>query len=168
LYDDDEGEYKKVKAHFKHLYSSGSPLLHGLEQTKVTRTKFEQWRDTVSTRCHDILEYRRLANEVNGLEIKIGEMEEKLADSSRKLHSEKSAAEELTEEMEKLRSLLNSADRWVADARKIATKCAHVKEKEIDFSMSSGVDAQGRDLPTLQREIEERQEEREQLNTKVR
>ena len=168
LYNDDEEEYKKARTHFKQLYSSESPLLQGAEQNKATLTKYVSWRDSVSARCHDVIEYRRLADEVKSLETKIGDLEEKFLESCRQLDNDKSSTEELVEEVEKLRSLLNSAGHWVEDARKIATKRAQVKEKEIDFTMSTGVDMRGRDLQTLQREMEERQEEREQLNTKVR
>ena len=168
LYNDDEEEYKKARAHFKQLYSSESPLLQGAEQNKVALTKYVNWRDSVAARCHDVVEYRRLADEVKSLETKIGDLEERLSESCRQLENDKSSTEELVEEVDKLRSLLNSADHWVEDARKIATKRAQVKEKEIDFTMSTGVDMRGRDLQTLQREMEERQEEREQLNTKVR
>jgi predicted nucleic acid-binding Zn-ribbon protein len=168
LFQDEEDEYKKAKTNFKLLYSSESPLLQGTEEIEVTRDKYAGWRDTVSARCHDVLEYRRLANEVKSLETKVGDMEEKLLDSCRQLQNDKSSAEDLVEEVDKLRSLLNSANHWAEDARKIATKRTQVKEKEIDFAITGGVDTRGRDLQTLQREMDQRQEEREQLNTKVR
>jgi chromosome segregation ATPase len=168
LYNNDEEEYKKAMAHFKQLLSSGSPLMQGGGETQITRTRFTKWRDILSARCHDVLEYRRLANEVKSAETKVGELEEKLLDSCRQLQNDKASAEDLVEEVDKLRSLLDSANHWADDSRKIAAKRAQVKEKEIDFSMSTGVDTRGRDLQTLQREMEERQEQREHLNTKVR
>lgn len=164
---DDDDFLRQTKVHFKSLYSAGSPLLAGVEESKVARAKYVQWVDNVSTRSQDLLEYRRLVDEVKTLESKVGDLEEKLLESSRQLANQKSTTEDLSEEFDKLRSLLDAASHWAEDARKIATKRTQVKEKENDLSMYAGIDSKGRDLATLQRDLKERGREREELINKV-
>ena len=159
-------EFKTFKKQMKNLKSENSPLLQIDESKKAAISKYANWKDTVSKHSTALLEYRRIANEVHDLEATIRELDAALADCSRQLADGKDAASDLEDETSSLRELLDSANRWSEAASRIAEKRMQIQQKAADLSV--GTDGKGRDLETVEREMNARTEEREQYNNQVR
>jgi chromosome segregation ATPase len=149
------------------LSSDQSPLLELDEQNQVSRSNYNRWKETVAEHSHAILEYRRIANEVNDLETNMAALEEGLSESTRQLNDAKESASDLESQVASLRELLDSSSRWAEAAIRIAEKRMQVNQKQVDLTISTGIDTKGRDLSAVERDMHDRQEERENYTNKA-
>lgn len=149
------------------LSSEQSPLLELDEQTQTSRSNYSCWKGIVAEHSQSILEYRRIANEVNELETSIGALEDQLSESTGQLNDAKESASDIENQVDSLRELLDSSKRWAEAATRIAEKRMQVNQKEVDLTISTGIDTKGRDLAAVERDMHERTDEREKYMNKV-
>ncbi len=149
------------------LASEQSPLVKVDERNKASKAKYIKWKEIVTENTDAIMEYHRITKEVHDLATNTTDLENRLSDSMRQLDNAKEAAGDVETQVESLRDLLDSAKRWSEAAVRIAEKRMLITQKEEELDMSIGVDTKGRDLMTVEREMNDRIEEREQHTAKV-
>lgn len=145
----------------KMLVSDESPLLMLDDRNKTARNNYTAWKMSVNDNLQQVLEYRRMANEVNDLEKNVRELEHAFADSTRELNDAKDHVADLESQVASIRDLRDSARRWAESASRLAGKRMQVFQKETDLH-SATADTRGRDLRTVENELNERNEKREQ------
>jgi chromosome segregation ATPase len=143
-----------------------SPLLKQDERNKAAKGYYHNWRKIVSENVNDVLDYRRVVNEASELELNIAELERILSDKSLGLEQARSRGEELQSEVDELRELLDASKRWAEAAGRIAEKRMQVNQKKLDLSMSIA-DIGGRDLKTVEQEVAERLEKKDNFSNQV-
>jgi chromosome segregation ATPase len=148
------------------LMGESSPLLKTDERNKAAKGYYKNWRKIVAENMNDILDYRRLVNEARELELNIAEIERILSDKSLELDQARSRSDELQLEVDELRELLESCKRWAEAAGRIAEKRMQVNQKKDDLSMSIA-DIGGRDLKTVEREVADRLEKKDNVSNQV-
>lgn len=151
----------------KMLRGENSSLLQFDERNKAARSNYARWKSVVSENSQAVLEYRRIANEVHEMDSSLLQLDRAISESTQQLHDAREKASESESEITPLRELLDAAKRWAEAASRIAEKRMQVRNKTSDLSAAT-IDAKGRDLETVEREINERTEERERYNNKVR
>lgn len=161
-----QDEFTIMKKQLRMLSSDQSPLLEPDEQNETSQSKYRRWKDIVAEHSQEILEYRRIANEVNDLETNIAALEDGLSESTSQLNDAKESASDIETQVASLRELLDSSKRWAEAASRIAEKRMQVNQKEIDLTISTGIDTKGRDLAAVERDMHDRQEEREKYTNK--
>ena len=150
----------------KILKGEASPLLKVDERSRNAQANYIKWKDTVSEHSQAVLEYRRIANEVHDAGATVRQLEIELSDFSGQLNDAKDTLSDLEKETASLQDLFDSAKRWYEAAGRIVEKWSQIRQKTNDLSIST-VDAHGRDLETVEREMNERIEEREHYNNQV-
>lgn len=163
---EEEKEFDDFKNQMKMLASEESPLLTLDERNKTARANYAEWKEIVSEHSPAILEYRRIANEVNDLENNIHELNKGLGQTNNQLDDIKETASDIESQVSSLRDLLDSAKRWAEAASRIAEKRMQVNQKQDDLSMNTA-DTDGRDLQGVEREINEKTDQREQHTNQV-
>jgi hypothetical protein len=111
----------------------------------------------------DVLEYRRVANEANELEQNTRDLESTVYENTRNLDGVKDKSSGLNTEVTGLRDLLDASKRWNEAANRIAEKRMQVNQKQLDLSISHS-DMGSRDLKTVERELADRMEHKEQFS----
>ena len=96
----------------------------------------------------------------------IAEIERILSGKSLELEQARSRRDELQIEVDELRELLDASKRWAEAACRIAEKRMQVNQKKDDLSMSIA-DIGGRDLRTVEQEVAERLEKKDNLSNHV-
>jgi chromosome segregation ATPase len=112
----------------------------------------------------DVLEYRRVANEANELEQNTRDLESTVSENTRNLDGVKDKSSGLNTEVTGLRDLLDASKRWNEAANRIAEKRMQVNQKKSDLTMSHSDMGGGRDLKTVERELADRMEHKEQFS----
>lgn len=148
------------------LAGENSPLLKQDERNKAAKGYYQKWRKIVGENMNDVLDYRRLVNEASELSLNIAEIERILSDKNLELEQASSRSDELQSEVDELRELLEASKRWAEAAGRIAEKRMQVNQKKNDLSMSIA-DIGGRDLKTVEQEVAERLEKKDNLSNQV-
>jgi len=162
----DEEQVNVFLAQMKLLGSSDSPLLKLDSRNKVARKNYTQWKQLVSANVNDVMEYRRVLEEAKGLEKAIDELQETLNDQTRRLNDAKENVSEIETQTNALRDLVDSVKRWCDAGQRIADKRTEVAQAQDNLQHISG-DAGGRDLKSLERDLREKQEQKEQYTNQV-
>jgi DNA repair exonuclease SbcCD ATPase subunit len=143
--------------------------VHVIRQLIVQELRLNPyWSVPAFVQCPYFEKYTRLVDEAERVGSQLEDAEEPFLESCRQLAADKSSSDEHSNEGDKLRLLLMAADGCSKDARKVTTTHDQVTEKRIDLTLRFGVNMRGRNFQTLDGEMEEYQQERDQLNTKVR
>jgi DNA gyrase/topoisomerase IV subunit A len=150
----------------KLLGKDDSPLLKLDERNKTSRSNYQQWRKVVADNMNDVMEYRRIANEANELDQSIGILEAELSEKTRLLDLAKDKSSDLQTEVDELRELLEASKRWAEAASRIAEKRMQVNQKQLDLSISNA-DVGGRDLKTVEQDLADRMETKDQHSNQV-
>ena len=139
-----------------------------LQRDRSTKTNFERWKKAVSRAMGDVVEHMRLQVEVQNTAQVVRELESALSEQERGLLALKSEKAELQSDVDDLRHLSDCAKRWVVDAGRIASKKERINEKNNDLTMSmSVIDSGNRDLRTVERDLDEKREEKDALMGKI-
>lgn len=139
-----------------------------IQRDRSTKTNFERWKKAVSRAMGDVVEHMRLSVEVQNTAQVVRELESALSEQERGLLALKSEKSELQSDVDDLRHLSDCAKRWVVDAGRIASKKERINEKNNDLTMSmSVIDSGNRDLRTVERELDEKREEKDALMGKI-
>lgn len=162
-----EDEFQQFRKQLKMLASEQSPLIKVNEQNQLSRSMYVRWKDAVEEHMETIEEYHRIATEVKVLTTNIRGLEERLSDSLRQLEDAKEIAGDIETEVASLRDLLDSAKQWSDAAGRIAEKRMLISQREEELNFSSGMDTKGRNLQQVEREMNDRIEQREQYTAKV-
>ena len=149
------------------LTGADSPLLKLDQRNKTAISNYQNWKKVVSSNLNEVLEFRRLVNDANGVEQNIAERQRNLQQMEDELATAVSTKDTLQEENDEIRQLLDESKRWAEAGSRLATKRAQVNEKQEDLTMTSG-DSQGRDIKTVERELQERMKKKDDYGTKVR
>ena len=141
-----------------------------LQRDRSTKTNFDRWKKTVSQGMGDLAEHKRLSVEIRKNDLAVKDLESSLTNKEQELMSLKSAKTELQTEVDDLRHLSDCAKRWVVDAGRITLKMTRINQKNEDLKMSmTAVDAEAanRDLRSVERDLDERREEKDALMGKI-
>lgn len=150
----------------KSLMKSDSPLIKEGEKNKTARSQFQTWRKIVTENMNDILEYRRIANEVNDIEHNCSSLETVLTEKKEYLETSKVSLDEIISEVDGLRGLLESCKMWQSAADRISNKRSQAVNKSNTLSISESVH-NGRDLKTVERDFAEKTEKKDEYQEKV-
>ena len=152
------------------LAGEGSPLLQDkekVEQYRRTKERYLEWRKAVSRFASDIGEYRRMSSEITLLEETVSELESTLNGERQELEELGNEHADLATETTELRGLSDTTRRWVEDANRIATKKFRIGQKMQDLSMSMTGANSNRDLRTVERDLEDKREQKDGLMSKI-
>jgi chromosome segregation ATPase len=163
-------QFKKSMAQLK---SSQSVLLQTdkekVEKDRTAIANYQRWRKTVSECMGDVLNYTRMEGEANDLEKTVADDEKELATAEKELQDLNNNSADLKKELEELRGLADISKRWNDDASRIATSKGQVRMKEdfsVNMSMSTTLSG-GRDLRTVEADLERHQAQKDKLNDQV-
>jgi chromosome segregation ATPase len=134
-----------------------SPLVKPDEKNKTSRSHYQQWCKIVSENMNGVLDYKRLANEASALEQNVEELQGVLSEKTQELDQAKNSNTDLQTECSK---------RWAEAAGRIAEKRMQVNQKQLDLSMSNA-DIGGRDLKTVEKELQERVDKKEMHSSQI-
>lgn len=144
----------------KFLLAAHSPLLKLDERNKSARLNYKQWQQIVANNINDIFEYQRITNEVDEIEKNIEKLEDLLSTTKQELDAEKGAEADLNTEVDDLRELMESSNKFSDAAGRIFEKHLQVNEKQLDLS-ANNADIGGRDLETVERELTARRKQKD-------
>lgn len=160
-------EMKAFTDQLKKLGGMESILLKADERNKTARSLYQNWRKVVSENMDDVLDYRRICKETTNLDKNISDLDKSLQQLSDELNQATDTKNNLQAESDEVRQLLEDAKRWAENASRIATKRLQVNDKQISLSVTSG-DLHGRDMQTVETDLEERMEAKEKHSNMVR
>jgi DNA repair exonuclease SbcCD ATPase subunit len=143
-----------------------SPLVKPDEKNKTSRSHYQQWSKIVSENMNGVLDYKRLANEASALEQNVEELQSVLLEKTQELDQAKNSNTDLQNEVDDLRDILECSKRWAEAAGRIAEKRMQVNQKQLDLSMSNA-DIGGRDLKTVEKELQERVDKKEMHSSQI-
>ena len=163
----DEDEVQTFVKQMDFFMGETSPLLKQDERNKTARTYYQKWRKVVAENINEILDYRRIVNEANDLDLNIANIESILSEKMRELERCRSRHDDIQTECRDLRELREASQRWAEAAGRIAEKRMQVNQKQLDLSMSTA-DIGGRDLKTVEQDLAEKLEQKDQQSNHVR
>mmetsp|Transcript_27257 Transcript_27257/g.40242 ORF Transcript_27257/g.40242 Transcript_27257/m.40242 type:complete len:1418 (-) Transcript_27257:229-4482(-) len=150
-----------------------SPLIKAdpekLQKERAAKANYERWRKTISQCIADVGEHKRLLLESKTLNMTIAEFESAAEALNQEITGTLQAnlVEEQTQ-VDELRLLTQSIQRWVEDVNRIASKKLRVSQKYNDLTMSmTALDTGNRDLRTVERDLEQKRDEKDTLNKRV-
>jgi len=137
-----------------------------VEFSRSALQNYETWRNSVSQSINDWLDYKRVSSEIKIVEETIVKEEEEL-ESLKAKHSDVSQKNNtLKVECLELQELHDIAKQFRNDARKVSEKKARISEGENELSMIAPT-ANGKDLPTLERELSSKHEDKDLLTNGI-
>lgn len=163
---DDPDSVRMFSDQMKTLMGSDSPLLKDGENNKTAKSQYQKWRKIVAENMNDILEYRRIANEVNDMEHNCSSLDTEVEERKEDLETAKMSRDEIQSEVEGLRSLLESCKMWKDAADRINNKRSQAMNKSNTLSISESVH-NGRDLKAVERDLAEKTGKRDEYLEKV-
>lgn len=163
---DDPDSVRMFSDQMKTLMGSDSPLLKDGENNKTAKSQYQKWRKIVAENMNDILEYRRIANEVNDMEHNCSSLDTEVEERKKDLETAKMSRDEIQSEVEGLRSLLESCKMWKDAADRINSKRSQAMNKSSTLSISESVHS-GRDLKAVERDLAEKTGKRDEYLEKV-
>lgn len=116
---------------------------------------------------NDVLDYRRIANEVNEKERNCLSLEQSLHEKAEDLDSSTKEKDELQGEVDALRELLESCKVWNAAASRIIGKGLQAKNKNDTLSITNDDLGGGRDLKTCEKDLADKMDRKDALQNKV-
>lgn len=141
-----------------------------VQRNRTTKKNFERWRKTISNSMGDISEHKRLVVESQNLTNTVKELEAAVAEQEQELLTLNTDKDDIQSRVDDLRVLSDLTKRWVEDANRMSTKKMRINSKNDDLSMSMtamSTMAGNRDLRTVERELEEKREEKDTLMTRI-
>lgn len=166
----DEKLVKIFTDKIKELSKKDSRLMVDLmkegENKKTAKSHFQKWRKLVTENMDDILDYRRIANEVNDMEHNCTTLETLLAEKKEDLQAAQVSLDESIAEVDGLRSLLESCKMWQSAADRISNKRSQAMNKSSTLSISESMH-NGRDLKTVEKDLAEKTEKKDEYQEKV-
>jgi len=139
------------------------------KQNRSIKRNFDQWRKAVSECMGDVTEHKRLVLEAKNLANTVKELEKAASEQEHDLTSLKADKADLQATVNDLRQLSDASKRWVEDAIRISRKKGQINRKNDDLSMSMTALSTGgnRNLRTVERELDEKREEKDTLMGRI-
>lgn len=135
------------------------------ERHRAAKTNYTRWKRIVSDCVGDLRDYGRYIQETADLEKEAKQLQDALSKSQSVLQDEKEKCQELQTEADELQALVDATKRWSDDAGRIAEKRMQINQKFLDLSITQ-TDT-GRDLKTVEKEMNDRMEKKDQLTDKI-
>jgi DNA repair exonuclease SbcCD ATPase subunit len=162
---EDEDSLRLFQETLAALASDTSPLLKVDARHQETKAKYVEWKKIVVECMDDLRDYQRMNKEMNDTEKEHQRLSEDASHFQAKLRNQKSEKTDLQVSDEELRDIAELSKRWSEDAGRLAEKRMQIGQKELDLSAS--VTDSGRDLKTVEREMNEKMEEKDMLSNKI-
>jgi DNA repair exonuclease SbcCD ATPase subunit len=108
----------------------------------------------------------RISEEISELENNAKRLQEENAQCNDTLKSLTSEKDSDQSNVDEVRSLMETIRRWIDDANRISEKRLEIQQKRLDLSAAAGTDSD-KDLRTVDREIIELREEKDNLAAKI-
>jgi len=163
---DDDESVAIFREKMNALMASDSPLLMDGENNKTAKSQYQKWRKIVTENMNDILEYRRIANEVNDMEHNCSSLEAIVEERKEDLDTAKTSQDEILSEVDGLRGLMESCKMWQGAVDRINNKRSQAMNKSNTLSISESVYS-GRDLKTVERDLAEKTEKKDEYLEKI-
>lgn len=128
----------------------------------AAKKNYDNWHAIVQGAMTDYLEHQRATEEIEVLERTVTEGQEALDRFRSDLESARSRASDLREEVSELRSIVDISSRLRDDSERMFDKKTQMSTKEEELSIAAP-SSNGRDLGTVEREIQARTDEKDSL-----
>jgi chromosome segregation ATPase len=149
------------------LMAEDSPLLKADEKSQQSKSNYVKWRKTMTSNMNNIMDYKRMAQEVDEMKKRLKELEKFVVEKSEEHNKAKEKHTELQTEVGELRALLDSAKMWQVAANRLDGKRIQAGAKDHDILMGSSTESHGRDLKTVERDISEKNQKKDEHSEKV-
>ena len=123
------------------------------------KARYERWRKSATEKMDDLRDFRRLREEKQKLELALEQQQDDLNTFHVTLSEHKESAKDIKSEVDELKELLEACRRWSGDASRISEKRMQIDQKKQDMSLETAF--AGRDLRTVEREISDQMEEKD-------
>lgn len=171
----DDDELQVMRAAMKKLMDAeSSPLLKPsnlakAEGARARLEKYQGWKTELSGKMEDLLEYSRIKEECVALDKSVKELEAERERRQDALNEAKEKCGEIDKEVADVRELVDMSKRWYEDAGRISEKRLQISSKhDTSMSMSMSVpDTAGRDMKTVERDLNDKREEKETMMNKI-
>lgn len=111
----------------------------------------------------DVMEYRRLENDLEQLEKNVDTLESTLRNRRKEVENEKVEIERNERDVKDCRELSDASKLWLEASSRIALQRDQVHQKEADFRMMNS-DREGRDLKQVEAELAESNKKKDEYN----
>ena len=135
------------------------------DRYREIKATYQRWKKFVSDNMDDLRDFCRMTDEAAGLEKELQTLDDDVSRNKTNLDRQKDQAAEIQTEVDQLRELGNAAKRWSEDAGRIAEKRMQIAQKYSDLN-ASAVDDGRRDLRAVEKDIDTRTEEKDNLSNK--
>lgn len=150
-----------------------SPLLQlnkeNANRARAAKKNYQTWRNSINEIIPELMEHARITAELGSLEATISEMTASVLSHQSQLDTlnEEHAATQI--QFNDFRSLVELTKRWLDEAGKIAGKKMRISQKNTDLSLSmtSVSNTNNRNLRTVERDVESKMEEKDNLMNKI-
>jgi len=150
-----------------------SPLLQlnkeNANRVRAAKKNYQTWRNSINEIIPELMEHARITAELGSLEATISEMTASVLSHQSQLDTlnEEHAATQI--QFNDFRSLVELTKRWLDEAGKIAGKKMRISQKNTDLSLSmtSVSNTNNRNLRTVERDVESKMEEKDNLMNKI-
>ena len=130
----------------------------------IARTK--GWRETVYKCMNDLLDYRRIVAEIEGIAPKLQAGEAFLKDQKKELALNQSAVAESEQEASTLRELQNACKSWGNEAGRIEEQTQNISDISEQLEIETA-DAVGGSLEEVEEDIQRLRDEKDDLYDKI-
>ena len=133
-------------------------------RSEVARTK--DWRETVYKCMNDLLDYRRIVAELDGIAPKLQAGEAFLKDKKKELALHQKAVAERESEASTLRELQNACKSWGSEAGRIEEQTQNISDISEQLEIETA-DAIGGSLEEVEEDIQKFRDEKDDLFTRI-
>jgi chromosome segregation ATPase len=170
-------EQKLIEVFRENLLSLGnkenSPLLQfnneHAQKARAAKKNYQIWRSSINEIMSDLMEHTRITIELGGLDATVNELESSASANQAELDNLIDECSDTQIEVDDYRSLVELTKRCVDEAGKIARKTMRISQKTTDLplSMTSTINTNNRSLRDVEREVEGKMKEKDNLMNKI-
>lgn len=136
-----------------------------VEKFRTEKATYQRWRKVIEDNVDDVRDYGRMNDEWADVEMAIERLQADLDHHQSKALNQNELLVESQPAAEELRGLVDAAKRWSNDANRIADKKIEINQKLTDLSATTA--HTGRDLRSVEREMNDKMEEKDNLTNKI-
>jgi chromosome segregation ATPase len=133
---------------------------------RKAKSFYENVRKKIGSLQGGLHDVARISEEISELENGTKRLQEEISQCNDTLKSLTSEKDTEQSNVDDIRGLMELIRRWIDDANRISEKRLEIQQKRLDLSAASGTDGD-KDLRTVDREIVELREEKDNLAAKI-
>jgi chromosome segregation ATPase len=136
-----------------------------IEKFRTEKSTYQRWRKVIEDNVDDVRDFNRMNDEWTEVETAIERLQADLDHHQAKANDQNGLLVEAQPAADELRGLVDAAKRWSDDANRIADKKIEINQKLTDLSATTA--HTGRDLRSVEREMNDKMEEKDNLTNKI-